>query len=153
EPQEVEKAYNELHAHLEKSIIGSAALRALAHRFVDAWQQAGLAGKEFDLAGARRHLEQAGERWLKACKNAAEYLAELGRRREGCDLFLRWIASGQISAFALTEPSAGSDTARVGTRAVLRSVPVEKEPSGAWRFVPAGAREPRVVLDARLVEF
>jgi electron transfer flavoprotein-quinone oxidoreductase len=151
--QDVEKTYNELHAYLEKSVFGSAALRAMAHRFLEAWQQAGMAGKDFDLTGVRRHLEQAGERWREDCSKAPEYLTELGRRREACDLFLRWIASGQISAFALTEPSAGSDTARVATRAVLRTVPVEKDSKGIWRFVPAGAREPRVLLDSRLIEF
>jgi len=78
---------------------------------------------------------------------------ELGRRREAADLFLRWVASGQISAFALTEPAAGSDTARVATRARLRQVPVEVEEDGVFRFVPVGGKEPRRLLDARRLEF
>src|SRR5207248_329013 len=83
----------------------------------------------------------------------AEELSELERRREAYDNFLRWVASGQISAFALTEPSAGSDTARVATRARLRSVVVEPESEGVYRFIPASSQEPRIVLDAELLEF
>jgi alkylation response protein AidB-like acyl-CoA dehydrogenase len=79
-------------------------------------------------------------------------LDEVGRRRKACDMFLRWVSQGQISAFALTEPSAGSDTARVATRAKLRSVPVEVEPDGVMHFISAGGKEPRYLLDAdRLV--
>src|SRR5205085_7458064 len=68
-------------------------------------------------------------------------------------LFLRWVAAGQISAFALTEPSAGSDTARVATRARLRSVPVELMPDGTFQFTPAGGKEPRRLLDTQRLEF
>src|SRR5262249_7190408 len=59
----------------------------------------------------------------------------------------------QISAFALTEPSAGSDTARVGTRARLRSVPVEVEADGVLLFIPEGGHDYRYLLDARKIEF
>jgi alkylation response protein AidB-like acyl-CoA dehydrogenase len=91
----------------------------------------------------------------KAIKDAKdpELLEELKRRREACDLFCRWVASGQISAFALTEPSAGSDTARVGTRCKLRQVPVELEGDGVYRFMPAGGKSPRRLIDARHVSF
>ena len=76
----------------------------------------------------------------------------MDRRLRACELFLRWIADGRISAFALTEPSAGSDTARVATRARLQSVPVERDPDGVLWFVPAGGKERRNLLDAgRLV--
>jgi alkylation response protein AidB-like acyl-CoA dehydrogenase/flavin-dependent dehydrogenase/ferredoxin-like protein FixX len=91
----------------------------------------------------------------KAIKSTphGELLRELHYRREAADLFLHWVASGQISAFALTEPSAGSDTARVATRAKLRQVPVEEIEEGIYRFVPAGGKEERILIDARRVEF
>src|SRR5262249_32853544 len=98
-------------------------------------------------------LREAQAAWGDACGRAAELHAELGRRREAYDLFLRWVASGQISAFALTEPSAGSGTARVATRARLHSVPVEVEADGGLRVIPAGGKEPRYLLDARRLEF
>jgi alkylation response protein AidB-like acyl-CoA dehydrogenase/flavin-dependent dehydrogenase/electron transfer flavoprotein alpha subunit/ferredoxin-like protein FixX len=78
---------------------------------------------------------------------------ELARRVEACNLALKWIASGQVAAFALTEPNAGSDTARIATRAVLRSVPLEREPDGVLRFVPFGGREARYLIDASRIDF
>src|SRR5205809_5277922 len=99
------------------------------------------------------HLQSALDAWTVGCNRVKEYQGELTQRRQACDLFLRWVASGQISAFALTEPSAGSDTARVATRARLRSVPVEPAADGVCRFVPEGGKEPRVLLDARRLEF
>src|SRR5439155_21499124 len=110
--------------------------------------------------------------WIDGCNRVKEYQGELTRRRQACDLFLQWVSSGQISAFALTEPSAGSDTVRLATRAKLRSVPVEEQADGSFRFIPAGAPSPsplpregegkseraggkehRVVLDAQRLEF
>src|SRR5262249_52868368 len=72
---------------------------------------------------------------------------------EACDVALRRIASGAIAGFALTEPSAGSDVARIVTRGVLRSVPVEREPDGVLRFVPHAGREPRYLVNARRLDF
>ncbi len=148
-----EAAYRDLHKRLEASVLGSAALKTLAHRFVDAWGEAGRVGKTFDLPAMQKRLEEARAAWQDACGRAEDLHRELARRREACDLFLKWVASGQISAFALTEPSAGSDTARVATRAVLRSVPVLQESEGVLHFVPAGAKERRNLLDARRLEF
>lgn len=148
-----EQSYRELQKRLEETVYSRTAVKVLAHRFAASWQQAGRAGKAFDLAGMRVHLQDALTHWKEACGQAEEAYAEIGRRRAACDLYLRWIASGQISAFALTEPSAGSDTARVATRAKLRCVPVEVEPDGVLRFVPEGGKEPRYLLDAHRLEF
>jgi electron transfer flavoprotein-quinone oxidoreductase len=152
-PKVVEFAYRDLQKRLQESIFSRPALRVLAHAFVQAWQQAGRAGLDYDLDKMRVRLQEALDAWQEAGGRAAEFAEEIGRRREACDLFLRWVASGQISAFALTEPSAGSDTARVATRARLRSVPVEVEPDGVLRFIPPSGKEPRYLLDAARLEF
>jgi electron transfer flavoprotein-quinone oxidoreductase len=146
-------AYQELQKKLQDSVLGKPILRVLAHCFVPLWQEAGRAGLAYDLAGMRARLREAETAWQEACGRTAELLDELTRRRQAADLFLRWVAAGQISAFALTEPSAGSDTARVATRARLRSVPVEDAGAGVYRFVPAGGKEPRILLDADRLEF
>jgi electron transfer flavoprotein-quinone oxidoreductase len=99
-----------------------------------------------DLPKAEAAAKEKGAR-------ATELVDELGRRREAADLFLRWVAAGQISGFALTEPSAGSDTARVATRARLRSVTVEAGDDGVFQFIPVGGKEVRTLLDARGLEF
>src|SRR5207249_554948 len=98
-------------------------------------------------------LKEALEHWKTACRRGAALQEELGRRLQACDLYLRWIAHGQISAFALTEPSAGSDTARVATRARLQSVVVERDRDGVLRFVPASGTEARYLLDAARLVF
>ncbi|HYT90677.1 MAG TPA: acyl-CoA dehydrogenase family protein, partial [Gemmataceae bacterium] len=149
----VDAAYREMQKRLEETVLGRPVLRVLAHRFLRAWQEAGKAGRAFDLAAMRTRLQEAIALWQEACGQAPTLLDEMKRRRQAADLFLRWVAAGQISAFALTEPSAGSDTARVATRARLQSVPVEREPDGVLRFVPAGAKEPRYLLDAARLEF
>jgi electron transfer flavoprotein-quinone oxidoreductase len=149
----IEQAFKELEKRVQETVFARAALRVLAHEFVQAWREAGRAGREHDAASMRTNLQKAFESWQTACGRAEEFHEELGRRREACDLYLRWIASGQISAFALTEPSAGSDTARVATRARMRSVLVEREADGVLRFVPAGQQHPRYLLDARRLEF
>jgi alkylation response protein AidB-like acyl-CoA dehydrogenase/flavin-dependent dehydrogenase/electron transfer flavoprotein alpha subunit/electron transfer flavoprotein alpha/beta subunit/ferredoxin-like protein FixX len=148
-----EQGYRDLLKVLEEKLFARTVLKVLTHRFAESWQQTGRAGLAFDLAGMKANLEQARSAWKDACGRAAELLEELGRRREACDLFLRWVAGGQISAFALTEPSAGSDTARVATRTRLRSVPIERDSDGVLTFIPFGSSECRVVLDARKVEF
>jgi alkylation response protein AidB-like acyl-CoA dehydrogenase/flavin-dependent dehydrogenase/electron transfer flavoprotein alpha/beta subunit/ferredoxin-like protein FixX len=152
-PAAVKQAYLDLQKLLTATVLTSTAGKALLHRFLDAWQQAGRAGLAFDLAAMGRLLEQAARHWQDGCARAEDYRLEFGRRREAADLFLRWVASGQISGFALTEPSAGSDTARVATRAVLRAVPVERAADGVLKFIPQGGKEPRYLLDARQVEF
>jgi alkylation response protein AidB-like acyl-CoA dehydrogenase/flavin-dependent dehydrogenase/electron transfer flavoprotein alpha subunit/electron transfer flavoprotein alpha/beta subunit/ferredoxin-like protein FixX len=155
DPRRVEQGDKDLHKLLEEKVFSRTVLKVLTHRFSEAWGQAGRAGLAFDLAGMRAKLEEARVAWKDACNRAPELLEELGRRRDASDLFLRWVASGQISAFALTEPSAGSDTARVATRARLRSVPVEREADGVLKFVPFGTNEtgPQYLLDARKLEF
>jgi alkylation response protein AidB-like acyl-CoA dehydrogenase/flavin-dependent dehydrogenase/ferredoxin-like protein FixX len=153
QPSRIEQGYLKLQKDLEASVLSRGALRVLAHRFTESWQAAGRAGKNFELDAMRGHLKEALAAWKDACSRAAEFRDELTRRREACDQFLQWVASGQISAFALTEPSAGSDTARVATRARLRSVPLTKGSDGTWTFVPAGGQEPRILLDARRLEF
>src|SRR5439155_1102803 len=106
--QAVSGAYRKLHKQLEESVFSKTVLKVLTHRFGEVWQQAGRAGMAFDLPGMRGRLEEALSAWKEACTEAEQLQVELSRRREACDLFLRWVAGGQISAFALTEPSAGS---------------------------------------------
>ena len=81
-------------------------------------------------------LDLMGELLLKAAKKLDSFIPRIDELSENFDLrkggvgfFLSMIASGQTSAFALTEPSAGSDTARVATRAELKEVEATLENS------------------------
>ncbi len=149
----VGKAVQELQQRLDEAVFARTAVKALANRFAATWPKVVRAAQEHDAKPLGPLVQQALEQWRHVCARAEEYYAEIGRRREACDLFLRWVAHGQISGFALTEPSAGSDTARVATRARLRSVPVGREADGALKFVPADKSEPRYLLDARRLDF
>jgi alkylation response protein AidB-like acyl-CoA dehydrogenase/electron transfer flavoprotein alpha subunit len=149
----LEQGYQALQKRLDEAVLARPILRSACHRFLTAWQEAGRAAKEMQLDRARAQLDSARAAWLPGCARVRELPEELARRRRAYDQFFQWISSGQISAFALTEPGAGSDTARVSTRALLRSVPVEIEADGVLRFIPDGGKEPRYVLDARRLQF
>ncbi len=129
-----------LNGRLEPTVLSRAPVRALAYPFVQAWQETVQAGRLFEAEKVSSSLKAAALAWHDAVGRAEEYHGELRRRGRACELFLRWVASGQISAFALTEPSAGSDTARVATRAGLFTVPVEELANGVYRFVPEGGK-------------
>jgi electron transfer flavoprotein-quinone oxidoreductase len=149
----VHDAIDALGKQLSKSVLNRPPVRALVHEFAVLWQEIARRARDFDAAPFRGALEKALTAWNGALASGEDYKAELQRRKEACDLFLRWVASGQISAFALTEPSAGSDTARVATRAVLRSATLEVASDGVYRFIPVGSKEPRFLIDARRLEF
>ncbi len=146
-------AVQALQKRLDEGGTNKPALRVLCHRFTASWQEAGRALKALDGPTLTARLRKALDGWRQACERAAAYQQELGLRLEAADLFLRWVASGQISAFALTEPTAGSDTARVATRARPRSVPLERDSEGVYRFMPASGKESRILLDARRLDF
>lgn len=73
-------------------------------------------------------------------------LAELAHREAALRFFLRLLASGRISAFALTEPSAGSDTARVRTHAALVRVKATPDARGFFRFTPQNGTAERTLF-------
>jgi alkylation response protein AidB-like acyl-CoA dehydrogenase/flavin-dependent dehydrogenase/electron transfer flavoprotein alpha/beta subunit/ferredoxin-like protein FixX len=146
-------ALGRVNQRLQSVIFSRAALRALAHPVVQSWQKVMQSAELFDVGGLRTGLSEALAAWQEIPQRALEYHDEVRRRCQACDLFLRWVASGQISAFALTEPSAGSDTARVATRAILRSVAVEPAGEGVYRFTPFGGKEPGYLLNAAQLEF
>ena len=104
-------------------------------------------------AGMSFQLELMGELLLKASGKLEKFLTrvdELSKnfslRKEGVGFFLSMIASGQTSAFALTEPSAGSDTARVATRAELKEVEIKTE-NGVHSFEIDGENKVLIALD------
>ncbi len=154
DPRRVQKAVQKLQKRLSETVFARSGLKTLTGRFASSWKKFGrLAEGDFDEGALRKCLAEMHATWKDACTRAEELHHEIGRRRRACDLFLQWVAAGQISAFALTEPSAGSDTARVATRARLQSVPVDTVEEGIYRFTPVSGKEPRFVLDADRLEF
>ena len=93
---------------------------------------------------ARRGPRRTGKTPAAAPASTRE---SCGRRREACDLFLRWIAAGHISG---VRPDRAVGRLRHGPRRHprrLRLGPVEVEPDGVLRFVPG--RRQGAALPAR----
>lgn len=134
-------------------VLKSPTLKGQISALADVWKAVSRGVATGDLKRAAKKAEGLLAAWEAAVAAAKDLYAELLLRQKACDLGLRWIASGQISAFALTEPSAGSDTARVATRATPCSVLVEEGPAGTFRFTPRGGAASRLLLDAERLEF
>lgn len=82
-----------------------------------------------------------------------EERSALDARRAAHARFLQFLGTGQISAFALTEPGAGSDTGAIQSRAMSREVELIALSDGRYEFTPHGGRETRVLADALRFEF
>jgi electron transfer flavoprotein-quinone oxidoreductase len=124
-------------------------------KFMSAWGKAGMAGLKGDLDGFARGLEKAVAALDGWWDRAAAELAEMPLRRRAHEFYLRLIAARMISAYALTEPSAGSDTARQRTEARLDSRRVHTDADGVKYFYLDEANEEgrRNICDMRRFEF
>jgi alkylation response protein AidB-like acyl-CoA dehydrogenase/electron transfer flavoprotein alpha/beta subunit/ferredoxin-like protein FixX len=145
--------FEELMGVAKKALGGDKALRFVFQAFNDALTDAARAGMKKDLAGFRAGLDRcraALEGWRERVE--AER-ATLPHRRAMHEFYLRQICAGRISAFALTEPSAGSDTARIRTKAERVEVEALADPLGFYVFVPAGGAEPRNVFPVERCTF
>ena len=89
--------------------------------------------------------QQALDDWTRQVKaglaEVAMALTSMKSREVAHAFYLQLISAGRISAFALTEPSAGSDTARMRTRATMTSVAAERDDRGFYWFTPEGAAD------------
>ncbi|MCK7580442.1 MAG: hypothetical protein MZV65_35545 [Chromatiales bacterium] len=125
-----------------------------ARNYLLAMQKAVATARKRDLARLGGELERlrAGLDPLQAAFH--EELAALPARQRAHENFLRFLGCGQISAFALTEPGAGSDTGGIQTRAELREVEAARDArTGFYRFTPHGGDGERVLLDAARLRF
>jgi len=123
--------------------------------FLSQMRKAGAAGMQGDLDGFRAGLEKALgalEGWHERVNVELE---ELPRRRLAHEFYLRLISARMISAFTLTEPSAGSDTARIRTQARLDRRCVHTDPDGVKYFYLDEENQDgqRNVVDMRRFEF
>lgn len=130
----IKERFTRLGEFVRDQIGKRASLRGIGSDFLEAFMAAGRAGLRMDLRGFEKNLQKARAILPQLGLRAQAELAELTRREEAHKQFLRYIAKGAISCFALTEPSAGSDTASVGTRAHRRRVEVFSDKDGSKYF-------------------
>ncbi len=150
EALKVKKVFTALGEKVKTDIGKKPMLRAIASEFLTHFMDAGRAGLRTDLVAFKSELQQSLATLDTLRPHAEAVIAELDRRAEAHKLFLRLISAGQISAFALTEPNAGSDSGGVQTRAELKKVEVLTDADGVKYFLIGKDR--KNLIDAATID-
>jgi electron transfer flavoprotein-quinone oxidoreductase len=150
EALKVKKVFTALGEKVKTDIGKKPMLRAIASEFLTHFMDAGRAGLRTDLVAFKSELQQSLATLDTLRPRAEAVIAELDRRAEAHKLFLRLISAGQISAFALTEPNAGSDSGGVQTRAEPKKVEVLTDSDGVKYFLLGQDR--KNLIDAATID-
>jgi electron transfer flavoprotein-quinone oxidoreductase len=150
EALKVRKVFTALGEKVKTDIGRKPMLRAIASDFLAHFMDAGRAGLRTDLVAFKSELQQCLGTLDSLRPRAEAVIAELDRRAEAHKLFLRLISAGQISAFALTEPSAGSDSGGIQTRAELKKIEVLTDADGVKYFMLGNDR--KNIIDAATID-
>ena len=151
----LQRDYLQLTDLVKARILESSVLKYIAGGFVRAYFAAGAAGQQRDLVGFEKGLRSARGLIDEILEGVEDRLVEYPRRGRAHELFLKMISAGYISAFALTEPTAGSDSGGIKTSARLDRRQVHEDDDGVLYFFldEEGESERRNLLDADRVEF
>ncbi len=147
-------AMAEVGALVKERVAGSMVLKYIGGGFLRAFKAASLAQQQGDLEDLRAHVCQARTLIDDLLIAIDQRLDELPRRQRAHEQFLETISAGYISAFALTEPTAGSDSGGVKTTARGERRRVHRDADGVlwfWLDEP-GEQERRNLLDADRLE-
>ncbi|HEY5595330.1 MAG TPA: acyl-CoA dehydrogenase family protein, partial [Nitrospiria bacterium] len=158
DPARLKKGFTELMALVDSRIRHTRVVKYLAANFLKAFYAAGIAGQRRDLEGFRRGLMEAKSLFDHLAPTIGQAVEELPRRKQAHQFFLRKLGHGGISAFALTEPTAGSDTGGVKTTARPMSRPLTPLDDGRHLFylTEETARDDhsaRYLIDADRIRF
>ncbi len=147
-------ATTEIGSLVNKRVAKSMVLKSLGGGFLRAFQAAVRAGQQRDLESFGTHLREARELLDDVLGAVEERLAEYPRRQRAHELFLKTISAGYISAFALTEPTAGSDSGGVKTMARAARRRLHRDDDGVlWFWLDEeNELERRNLLDADRLE-
>ncbi|MHB8843939.1 MAG: acyl-CoA dehydrogenase family protein [Nitrospirota bacterium] len=154
-PARIRRDYQALMGLVDSRIRHTRVVKYLAANFLRSFYGAGMAGRRGDAAGFMTGLGQAAELFRKIMPDVQAALDELPRRERSHKLFLRNLGHGGVSAFALTEPTAGSDSGGVKTTARLHSANLYPLPDGRWSFFlrEGDDASKRYVIDADRIVF
>ncbi len=128
-------------------------LKYLARDLLLAMQATADTARERDLDALKPALQSLRNGVDSLQARLIEERAALDARRDAHVRFLQFLGTGQISAFALTEPGAGSDTGAIQTRALLREAELLALSDGRYEFTPTGSAETRILIDATRFDF
>jgi alkylation response protein AidB-like acyl-CoA dehydrogenase/electron transfer flavoprotein alpha subunit len=154
-PARIRRDYQALMGLVDSRIRRTRVVKYLAANFLRAFYGAGIAGQRGDTAGFMNGLRQAAELFGKIMPDVQAALDEIPRRERSHKFFLRSLGHGGVSAFALTEPTAGSDSGGVKTTAQMHSANLWPLPDGRWSFFLREGDEAseRYLIDADRVVF
>ncbi|MGE5173229.1 MAG: acyl-CoA dehydrogenase family protein [Betaproteobacteria bacterium] len=153
-PSWIRKEYEAVMKLVDERVRHTRVVKYLAANFLRAFYGAGIAGQHGDFSGFIANLKHAEELFGKVMPDVGAALDELPRRERCHKLFLRYLGHGGVSAFALTEPTAGSDSGGVRTTAKLLSAKLTPLADGryAFRLDEQDEKSIRYLIDAdRLV--
>ena len=155
DPRWIRTEYGALMRLVDARIRHTRVVKYLAANFLKAFYGAGIAGERGDAAHFLTELARASELFDRIGNDVRSALEELPRRERSHRLFLRMLGHGGISAFALTEPTAGSDSGGVRTTAVLKAAMLSPLPDGRYAFSPTGdfGKCLRYLIDADRILF
>lgn len=155
DPAWIKKEYDAVMRLVEERIRRTRVVKYLAANFLRAFYGAGLAGKGGDFGGFIANLKHAEELFAQLTPDVRAALEELPRRERCHKLFLRFLGHGAVSAFALTEPTAGSDSGGVKTTAKLLRARLTQLDDGRYSFYLAEGDETsvRYLIDADKITF
>ncbi|HXX64760.1 MAG TPA: acyl-CoA dehydrogenase family protein, partial [Bacteroidota bacterium] len=155
DPAWIKKEYEAVMKLVDVRIRHTRVVKYLGANFLHAFYAAGIAGKSGDFSGFVANLRHAGDLFGQLMPDVHAALDELPRRERCHKLFLRFLGHGAVGAFALTEPTAGSDSGGVKTTAKLQSVRLTPLDDGRYSFPLADgdAKSVRYLIDADKIIF
>lgn len=158
DPARLKKSFTELINLVDSRIRNTRVVKYLAANFLKTFYAAAIAGKRRDLGGFHRGLVESKALFDYLTPTIRQAVDELPRRERAHQFFLKKLGHGGISAFALTEPTAGSDTGGVKTTARPMSRPLTPLQDGRYLFYPFEDRPmddrwARYLIDADRIRF
>lgn len=154
-PTWIRKEYEAVLKLVDSRIRRTRVVKYLAANFLRAFYGAGIAGRRGDFGTFVSGLTEAGKLFDQLMPDVRAALEELPRRERCHRLYLQYLGHGGVSAFALTEPTAGSDSGGVKTTARLERADLTPLPDGRYSFQPSGHPEMSIrhMIDADRIAF
>ncbi len=153
--QKLTSDFEECEELVRERVRNTGVLKYIAGQFLRSFYEAAQAGQNRDLEGFESHLKEALEQFQHVESDIQQKLDEYDYREEAHKRHLNMISAGWVSAFALTEPTAGSDSGGVKTRASLQKRRVYRDQNDLPYFFlnEEEQKERRRVLDASRLTF